>query len=60
MTGDGPRLIVNEGGSWSTNLLYDVMFKAETPDARAVYAAMLSSVTALMTTSKAVHTVAAS
>jgi adenine-specific DNA-methyltransferase len=47
MTGDVPRLIVNESGAWSTNLLHGVVFIEAAPDPRVVSAAMLSSVTAL-------------
>jgi hypothetical protein len=47
MTGDTPRLIVNEGAAWSTNLLHGVTFNSNAPHPRAVSAAMLSSVTLL-------------
>jgi adenine-specific DNA methylase len=47
MTGDAPRLIVNGGGAWSTNLLHGVALREDAPDVRAVSAAMLSSVTML-------------
>ena len=47
MTGDGPRLIVNLQGSWSTNLLHGVTLRENAPDVRALSAAMLSSATLL-------------
>jgi adenine-specific DNA-methyltransferase len=47
MTGDTPRLIVNESAAWSTNLLHGVTFNSNAPHPRAVSAAMLSSVTLL-------------
>jgi len=47
MTGDLIRLVVNDKGLWSTNLIHGVTFTDETVDVRALSAAMLSSVTAL-------------
>jgi hypothetical protein len=46
MTGDVPRLIVNHSGALSTNLLHGLTLRDDAPDARAVSAAMLGSVTA--------------
>jgi adenine-specific DNA-methyltransferase len=47
MTGDVPRLIVNERRRWSTNLLHGVSFTRQGTIPAAVSAAMLSSITAL-------------
>jgi adenine-specific DNA-methyltransferase len=47
MTGDAPRLIVNEQSSWSTNLLHGVTLQETAFDVRALSAAMLSSTTLL-------------
>lgn len=46
MTGDVPRLIVNESGALSTNLLHGLTLSEDAPDVRALSAAMLSSITA--------------
>lgn len=42
-----PRLIVNRGRAWSTNLLHGVFLGPGAPDARALSAAMLSALTLL-------------
>jgi len=42
-----PRLIVNSGGAWSTNLIHGIKIRPGQPDPRAIAAAMLSQVTAL-------------
>lgn len=47
MSGDAPRLIVNEHRAWSTNLVHGVTFTADAPAPKAAAAAMLSSMTLL-------------
>ncbi len=47
MTHTGPRLIVNDLGARSTNLLHGVSFRPDAPSARAVAVAMCSSLTLL-------------
>jgi adenine-specific DNA methylase len=47
MTHLGPRLIVNEAGARSSNLLHGVSLRQDAPPARALAVAMLSSLTLL-------------
>ncbi|MGD0248323.1 MAG: N-6 DNA methylase [Candidatus Limnocylindrales bacterium] len=47
MNHHGPRLIVNEAGAWSSNLLHGVSLRPSAPPVRALAVAMCSSLTLL-------------